>query len=198
WITLMKSNTTRRSAPMTRSRLRNPTSKSTTATVLPDWASAAPRAAVDVVLPTPPLPDVTTRTFAIVLFPKKRLQLRGVINISELRWPYGAEMPGYRERPHHGPAQQLCTHIPKWALSVVLRGGGPSAAAVVVRIGAAAQDARSVRRCDGRHCAACPRVPSTHFPQAVSGAPHRCYRCRSPPPRRGRYHPGFRRRWRRR
>ena len=41
-----------------------------------------------------------------MLFPKKRLQLRGVINISELRWPYGAGMPGYRERPHHNCAQR--------------------------------------------------------------------------------------------
>src|SRR5271155_4731402 len=65
--TLMKSNTTRRSAPSTRSRLRKPTSKSTTTTFSPICASAAPRAAVDVVLPTPPLPDVTTTTLAILL-----------------------------------------------------------------------------------------------------------------------------------
>src|SRR5215469_18897496 len=64
----MKSNTTRRSAPITRSRLRRPTSKSTTTTDLPDCARAAPKAAVDVVLPTPPLPDVITRMFAIVPF----------------------------------------------------------------------------------------------------------------------------------
>src|SRR6266550_8203284 len=63
--TLMRSNTTRRSAPITRSRLRRPTSKSTTTTLSPFWASAAPSAAVVVVLPTPPLPDVTTRTLAI-------------------------------------------------------------------------------------------------------------------------------------
>src|ERR1700732_63600 len=61
-MTLMKSKTTRRSAPRTRSRLRRPTSKSTTATLSPVIASAAPSAAVDVVLPTPPLPEVTTRT----------------------------------------------------------------------------------------------------------------------------------------
>src|SRR6476619_3257357 len=64
--TLMRSNTTRRSAPITRSRLRRPTSKSTTTTLLPLCASAAPTAAVVVVLPTPPLPDVTTRTLAIL------------------------------------------------------------------------------------------------------------------------------------
>src|SRR6476660_1165145 len=68
WTTLMRSKTTRRSAPKTRSRFRSPTSKSTTATFCPVCASAAPRAAVDVVLPTPPLPDVTTRTLAIFAF----------------------------------------------------------------------------------------------------------------------------------
>src|ERR1700726_23825 len=62
-MTLIKSKTTRRSAPSTRSRLRNPTSKSTTTTFWPSWARAAPSAAVDVVLPTPPLPDVTTNTW---------------------------------------------------------------------------------------------------------------------------------------
>src|SRR6202035_2138721 len=65
--TLMKSNPPRRSAPRTRSRLRKPTSKSTTTTFSPIWASAAPSAAVEVVLPTPPLPDVTTKTLAILL-----------------------------------------------------------------------------------------------------------------------------------
>src|SRR5215218_8102231 len=65
WATLMRSYTTRRSAPITRSRLRRPTSKSTTTTLSPPCANAAPRAAVVVVLPTPPLPDVTTSTFAI-------------------------------------------------------------------------------------------------------------------------------------
>src|SRR6195952_1652042 len=63
--TLMRSNTTRRSAPITRSRLRNPTSKSMTTTFSPPRANAAPSAAVDVVLPTPPLPDVTTSTLPI-------------------------------------------------------------------------------------------------------------------------------------
>src|SRR5580704_17787255 len=61
-ITLIRSKTTRRSAPIIRSRLRSPISKSTTATFTPVRARAAPSAAVDVVLPTPPLPDVTTIT----------------------------------------------------------------------------------------------------------------------------------------
>src|SRR5262249_15739429 len=42
------------------SRLRNPTSASTSATDAPRCASAVPRLAVVVVLPTPPFPDVTT------------------------------------------------------------------------------------------------------------------------------------------
>src|SRR4051794_17162930 len=50
---------------MTRSRLRRPTSKSTTTVRSFLSARAAPSAAVDVVLPTPPLPDVTTITLPI-------------------------------------------------------------------------------------------------------------------------------------
>src|SRR5438876_1200804 len=65
WTTLIRSYTTRRSAPITKSRLRRPTSKSITTTFCPKVANAAPRAAVDVVLPTPPLPDVTTTTLPI-------------------------------------------------------------------------------------------------------------------------------------
>ena len=67
FTTLIRSNTTRRSAPMIRSRLRSPTSKSMPTTLSPPRARAAPRAAVEVVLPTPPLPDVTTRTLAICI-----------------------------------------------------------------------------------------------------------------------------------
>src|SRR5690606_1869559 len=52
---------------MTRSRLRRPTSKSTTTTFSPPRARAAPSAAAEVVLPTPPLPDVTTITLPIYL-----------------------------------------------------------------------------------------------------------------------------------
>src|SRR5262252_7204338 len=63
-MTLMKSNTTRRSHPITRSRLRNPTSKSMTTVRLPRSARPAAIAAADVVLPTPPLPDVSTMSLA--------------------------------------------------------------------------------------------------------------------------------------
>src|SRR5918993_4808799 len=67
-MTLIRSKTTRRSAPITRSRLRNPTSKSTTTTFCPFCASAEPRAAVEVVLPTPPFPEVTTSTLPCLTF----------------------------------------------------------------------------------------------------------------------------------
>src|SRR5687768_2254278 len=48
------------SRPRITSRLRSPMSASTTATFLPSLARATPRFAVVVVLPTPPLPEVTT------------------------------------------------------------------------------------------------------------------------------------------
>src|SRR6187455_1520070 len=76
--TLMRSKTTRRSAPITRSRLRKPTSKSTTTTFCPRWASAAPSAAVEVVFPTPPLPEVTTSTLAILDLLVQRCDFHGV------------------------------------------------------------------------------------------------------------------------
>src|SRR5438270_4694371 len=60
----MKSNTTRRSQPITRSGLRSPTSKSMTTVLWPRSASPAAKAAALVVFPTPPLPDVITTTFA--------------------------------------------------------------------------------------------------------------------------------------
>src|SRR5882724_4074075 len=87
--TLMRSNTTRRSAPRTRSRLRRPTSKSTTTTFLPICASAAPSAAVEVVFPTPPLPDVTTKTLAILNPPSRLIQrcnLHDVVFEPHLSW----------------------------------------------------------------------------------------------------------------
>src|SRR5690242_20712382 len=59
-MTFTKSYTTRRSQPMIRSRLRSPMSKSITATFFPRRASPQARLAEVVVLPTPPLPEVTT------------------------------------------------------------------------------------------------------------------------------------------
>src|SRR3954462_4072847 len=64
WMTLMRSYTTRRSQPMIRSRLRRPTSKSITAVLWPRMARPEAKLALEVVLPTPPLPDVTTMIFA--------------------------------------------------------------------------------------------------------------------------------------
>src|SRR6478609_4809970 len=65
WITLTKSYTTRRSQPMMRSRLRRPTSKSMTAVLWPASARPEAKLALVVVLPTPPLPDVTTMILAM-------------------------------------------------------------------------------------------------------------------------------------
>src|SRR5690606_33734822 len=53
---------------MTTSRLRRPTSVSTTQTFSPSRANAAPTLAVVVVLPTPPLPDVTRMALAFTLW----------------------------------------------------------------------------------------------------------------------------------
>src|SRR5690554_4551686 len=53
---------------MTTSRLRRPTSVSMTQTFSPRRASAAPTLAVVVVLPTPPVPDVTTMALAFTLW----------------------------------------------------------------------------------------------------------------------------------
>src|ERR1700756_2454055 len=64
WMTLTKSYTTRRSQPMIRSRLRRPTSKSITAVLCPRIARPDAKLALEVVFPTPPLPDVTTMILA--------------------------------------------------------------------------------------------------------------------------------------
>src|SRR3981081_3953020 len=88
--TLMRSNTTRRSAPMTRSRLRRPTSKSMTTTFSPICASAAPSAAVEVVFPTPPFPDVTTKNLAILFLLCRLIQRCNFHDVAlqqHLSWP---------------------------------------------------------------------------------------------------------------
>src|SRR4249920_29717 len=64
-MTLTRSYTTRRSQPMMRSRLRRPTSKSITAVLWPRSARPEAKLALVVVLPTPPLPEVTTMILAI-------------------------------------------------------------------------------------------------------------------------------------
>src|SRR5690606_3862039 len=57
---------------MIRSRLRRPTSKSTMTVRWPACASPAPSAALVVVFPTPPFPEVTTTIFATLRFPRVR------------------------------------------------------------------------------------------------------------------------------
>src|SRR5688572_26890199 len=76
-MTLIRSYTTRRSHPMMRSRLRRPTSKSITAVLWPRRASPLAKLALVVVLPTPPLPEVTTIIFAISS-PFRRRSLEGI------------------------------------------------------------------------------------------------------------------------
>ncbi len=72
-----------------------------------------------------------------------------------------------------GLVRPLRAHILRnWRRRSSFGAGGPPAVAVVVRIEAAAQDARSVRRCDGCRCAACRPVPSMHLRRPVSGVPH--------------------------
>src|SRR3990167_339148 len=66
WMTLIRSYTTRRSQPMIRSRLRRPTSKSITAVLWPRRARPVEKLALVVVLPTPPLPEVTTTILVMV------------------------------------------------------------------------------------------------------------------------------------
>src|SRR5258705_228719 len=68
--TLMRSNTTRRSAPKTRSRLRRPTSKSMTTTFSPSCARAAPSAAEKVVVIDF---DVGLRNLDLVLGAERRV-----------------------------------------------------------------------------------------------------------------------------
>src|SRR5246127_598550 len=74
WITLIRSYTTRRSQPMIRSRLRRPTSKSITAVLWPRSARPDEKLALVVVLPTPPLPEVTTTIFAMEFGPELKLE----------------------------------------------------------------------------------------------------------------------------
>src|SRR5690606_33797670 len=57
---------------MIRSRLRRPTSKSTMTVLWPRRARPVPMAALVVFLPTPHLPEVTTRILANMIHPKER------------------------------------------------------------------------------------------------------------------------------
>src|SRR5262249_3177477 len=137
---------------MTRSRLSGPTAKSPTGTLRPACAAAAPRAAVDGVLPAPPLPEVTTRTCAAIS-----------------STPYA----GLIERRHHDgvvlepgldrPAVQAFAHVVGGAVPAVDRQqlgfalAAEDAGARVAggaRNGAAAQRAVDVDRAAGHHLGA--------------------------------------------
>ncbi|MMZ63305.1 hypothetical protein D1872_255510 [compost metagenome] len=69
------------SRPITTSRLRRPISVSTRHTFLPSNASAVPILAEVVVLPTPPLPDVTTIATPIIHTPLNTLKSGLIRNI---------------------------------------------------------------------------------------------------------------------
>src|SRR3569623_768909 len=143
--TLMRSNTTRRSAPITRSRLRKPTAKSTTTTLSPRCASAAPSAAVVVVLPTPPLPDVTTSTLAISkisFWSVQRGNSHGVAlqpGLGRLAAQGGVDIVGSLIKPVD------CKQFGFDLLAIDAR----ARVSVDVRYGAAAQRAIDVDRSDG-------------------------------------------------
>src|SRR5256885_7007923 len=94
---------------------------------------------------------------------------RVTLFLRRLSWPCGAGKPGYRERfprsncaqersgrTDRGPAEPQGAHIPKSALLVALRGGGPSDVAADSLIAAAVHYARSGRRFG---CGAYRRVP---------------------------------------
>src|SRR5256885_7630485 len=63
---------------MMRSRLRRPTSKSMTAVLWPASARPDAKLALVVVLPTPPLPEVTTMILAISGVPFEKSKLQGL------------------------------------------------------------------------------------------------------------------------
>src|SRR6478735_4157392 len=100
-MTLTKSYTTRRSQPMIRSRLRRPMSKSMTAVFLPRMARPLAKLALVVVLPTPPLPEVTTTTrvmrstFLSRLHGRQRLERRDGQSLVAV----GVEPQGDAHRP---------------------------------------------------------------------------------------------------
>src|ERR1017187_7067084 len=130
--TLMRSNTTRRSAPITRSRLRRPTSKSTTTTFCPARASAAPSAAVEVVLPTPPLPDVTTMTLPMVFSKSVSIPTLCRFNAASVHRRHHQHLavePGLNEPPAQGGVE-------------VFRGAVEAVDRQQLRFDLAAEDAR--------------------------------------------------------
>src|SRR6056297_214095 len=93
---------------MIRSRLRRPTSKSITTVFLPAMARPLEMAALVVVLPTPPLPEVTTRTLDTDCLPNRERLLT-------LFCPVGRDRQVGRTVPQRGALSQrprnssLCT-----------------------------------------------------------------------------------------
>ena len=77
---------------MITSRLRRPISASTTKVRCPFSASAAPRLAVVVVLPTPPFPEVTTITSAPFFFPEAQVKERLIVGTDPIFNPTEIEL----------------------------------------------------------------------------------------------------------
>src|SRR3954468_7852639 len=106
---------------MMRSRLRRPTSKSITAVLCPRSASPLAKLALVVVLPTPPLPEVTTTVLVIASPSKELLLLEGIehqpVSLGIRDQPHLRRLAPYRRelRRFAGPIQardgnQLCLH----------------------------------------------------------------------------------------
>src|SRR3954468_3194484 len=110
-MTLTRSYTTRRSQPMMRSRFRRPTSKSITAVLWPRSASPLAKLALVVVLPTPPLPEVTTTVLVIASPSKELLLLEGIehqpVSLGIRYQPHLRRLAPYRRelRRFAGPIQ---------------------------------------------------------------------------------------------
>src|SRR3990167_4094256 len=103
----MRSYTTRRSQPMMRSRLRRPTSKSITAVFLPRRARPVAKLALVVVLPTPPLPEVTT-------------------TILLMRWVLSSKLQGFHDQAvrHQAHLGRLAEHLGRQRLLGGAEGAG--------------------------------------------------------------------------
>src|SRR5690606_28903561 len=177
--TSIRSYTTRPSSPMTTSRLRRPTSVSMTQTFSPSRASAAPTLAVVVVLPTPPLPDVTTMALAFTLgsLLQEPAPARGAALGLPRDWVRGT-IPSRRARTGRGPGP-----------SGAGNGRGPGPPAGGGGVGAEARQARArlayfrsrrLAPADSNTTVISVRAPSPESPTTVPVPNFGCF-TRSPP-----------------
>src|SRR5665213_83399 len=94
---------------MIRSRLRKPTSKSMTATFLPRLASPTASEALVVVLPTPPLPEVTTMISVNGELLEFEVLQRWLLQLSAARFSRIGN-PGSQLLQHQAIIFQPCLH----------------------------------------------------------------------------------------